>query len=192
MKISTKLQSGCIVLAIMVAACAMAGGFGFSQLSASLDAITGPVMSTVNGASKTTKSIFEQMLAVEKILGNDAKNSHAVIKGAESDASLAFLDLSENGLLAQKQLRLIQKKQQRFNEIKNRVIQGYTAFEEINTQLNQDFLEFNQLIGLAKGETAIALRNALMKAGKKRADDFSLLGQQWAVAARRFWCPRRA
>ena len=166
----------------MVAACAMAGGFGFSQLAASLDAITGPVMSTANGASKTTKSVFEQMLAVEKILGNDATNVDGVITKAESEARLAFIDLSENGLLAQKQLGLIKQKQERFNDIKKRVIAEHTAFEAINTQLNQNFLEFNELIGLAKGETAIALRNALMKAGKKRSDDFSQLGQQWAVA----------
>ncbi|NRB38399.1 MAG: hypothetical protein HRU20_08010 [Pseudomonadales bacterium] len=182
MKISTKLQGGCILIAAMVAVCAGSGWFGFSRLSSSLDSITGPVMATADGAAKTTRSVFEQMLAVEKILGNDAKNAEGLIKKAEQEADKAFEKLSKSGLLGAEQLDVIKKKQGHFNDIKNQIIEEHKAFVAINAQLNQSFLEFNELIGLAKGETAIALRNALMKAGKKRSSDLSSLGQQWAVA----------
>lgn len=166
----------------MVFVCAGSGVYGFKILSDSLDSVTGPVLATAEGASKTTRSVFEQMLAVEKILGGDESDTETILDNAELQTQHAFEQLSSNGLLDKETLDGIQLKEARFNSIKNEVLDEYQRFVTINETLNQNFLEFNELIGLAKGETAIALRNALMKASKRKNGDLSSLGQQWAVA----------
>ena len=182
MKISTKLWGGYILIASMVFVCAGAGLFGFTRLSSSLDSVTGPVWDTAEGATNTTRSVFEQMLAVEKVISSDGVDNGELIQQGEKMAQSSLAKLREAGLLQDSELEGIIGKQSQFNGIRDEILQEHKEFTAINAELDVIYNDFHQLVGLAKEDTSRALRESLSSLVKRNASNVRDLGAKWAVS----------
>lgn len=181
MKISTKLQGGYILIALMVLVCAFFGYSGFRQLSGLLDYVTGAVNNTNDGASQTTISVTDQMLAVERILGRGDKSAFDLLVAGEKSEKAGMELLKNAGLIDKKELLIIAKKQEEFNEIKQHLLEQHSTFMNLYERLNNNFFIFNEYITAAKQGTAKQLRDTLVQASKSKSSANSL-GQEWAIA----------
>ncbi len=181
MKISTKLQGGYFLIALMVVVCAFFGWSGFKNLSELLDTVTGSVTQTADGASQTTVSVADQMLAVERILGRGDQTAFDLLAAGEAAEKEGMDLLKKAGLIDNKELDRIAKKQVDFNEVKQRLLDQHSTFMSLYEKLNNNFRIFNEYITSAKKGTAKQLRDALVQSGKKKSSASSL-GQEWAIA----------
>lgn len=179
MKISQKLQRGYLVITAMMMLSSIFGYYGFKQLSGLLDSVSGPVRQVADGAAQTTAGIADQKLAVELTLGNDLGASDDLLKKAEAEVALAMKQLEDSNMLDEGELEKIQSKLAEFEGVKLKILQEHSQFVSIDEALDNDFYTFNNLITAAKDGTAKQLRDALVKASKKRKQS---LGQEWAIA----------
>ena len=183
MKISSKLRFGYFAIAFMVFVCALAGFLGFTAMSSSLDSVTGPVWDTAEGATQSTRGIFEQMLSIEQTISNK--------KGAEQDTQLdrqgealtqnSIAKLTQANLLNTEDLQSIEEKQNEFIQFKEAILQEHTKFTLVYRKLNQNFNDFNGLIGQAKNLSSEHLRDTLIKSNKQR-NSIANIGASWAVS----------
>lgn len=183
MKISRKLQIGYLVITGMMILSSISGYYGFSQLSSLLDVVAGPVRETAAGSAKTTASVADQMLAVERILAGDQDGTDDLLAKAGEKSKSAIKQMTDAEMLNEEELDAIVKKVEEFGNIKAKILMEHSQFVSVNETLNDDFYTFNQLITLAKDGTAKQLRDALVKSSKrKNKRSSSGLGQEWAIA----------
>lgn len=194
MKISTKLQSGYLMMTAMVILCGLIGYYGFARLSGLLDFVTTSIAETATGASQTTKNVANQMLSIERVFSE--QSAHAGHEGAdagEMDSHNAYLklideseekvqqgikQLSSSTLIEKKDIEAIVSRHKEFNAIKSRLLEEHEVFAGHVTVLNTNFSDFNELITLAKDGTAKQLRDVLMR----YSSNSERLGYEWAVA----------
>jgi methyl-accepting chemotaxis protein len=179
MKISTKLQGGYLMMTVMVILCGGVGYYGFTKLSGLLDFVTTSITDTAVGASQTTKSVANQMLAIERVMDNDtSEETNATLAQGEALTKKGMDLLSSSKLLDKKDLDLINGKQKEFDTVKKKLLTEHAQFVDQIILLDANFSDFNELITLAKDSTAKELRDVLMR---KSASSESL-GTEWAIA----------
>jgi len=182
MKISSKLRYGYGVMTFMVVICFFAGFFGFNSMSSSLDSVTGPIWKTSEGATQSTRGIFEQMLSIEQTISNKTESTvNTLNSSGEKLATEAITKLSQSGLMDAETLSAIQEKQTAFLQHKNAILTEHQKFTAIHKTLNQNFNDFNDLINQSKNLSSEALRDSLIKSSKSRKSN-SNVGASWAVS----------
>lgn len=179
MKISTKLQGGYLMMTVMVILCGGVGYYGFTKLSGLLDFVTTSITDTAVGASQTTKSVANQMLAVERVMDNDtSEETTKTLAEGQALTKKGMVLLSSSNLLDKKDLEQIHAKQKEFDTVKEKLLTEHSEFVDKIILLDANFSDFNELITLAKDATAKELRDVLMR---KSASSESL-GAEWAIA----------
>jgi methyl-accepting chemotaxis protein len=178
MKISRKLQGGYLLMMIMVIVCGGVGYYGFAKLSGLLDFVTTSISETATGASQTTKSVADQMLAVERILANDGVDAIKALSAGELLAESGIKLLSSSVLLDRKEVSEIVKKQKEFNEVKQLLLSDHQNFVNQLAALNDDFTDFNEVVIVAKNATSKELRDVLLS----KSVSSEKLGSKWVIA----------
>ena len=169
-------------MAFMVFICALAGLLGFTAMSSSLDSVTGPVWNTAEGATQSTRGIFEQMLTIEQtISAKDASQTFGLSSQGEILTQASIAKLVKANLLNLDDLSAIQEKESEFLQYKIAILDEYKKFTQVQATLEQNFTDFNDLINQAKNLSSESLRNKLIKSNKQRKN-ISTIGTSWAVS----------
>lgn len=182
MKISSKLRFGYYGIAFMVFVCALAGLLGFSSMSSSLDAVTGPVWNTAEGATQSKRGIFEQMLSIEQTISNNNNSDQTGLnKRGESLTKQSIARLTKANLLNTADLASLQQKEEEFLRFKDAILNEHKNFKDVDAILDENFSNFNELINQAKNLSSEALRKNLIKSSKQKKN-INSVGASWAVS----------
>ena len=87
LRIGTKIGGGYLVMGLLLIVCGIAGFYGLSRLSQSLDYISGPAWNTGEGGMETSIQVQSQVIEAAHIaMGVDALEGNQAIEGAKAEA----------------------------------------------------------------------------------------------------------
>lgn len=156
MKISTKLQSGYLLVVLMMLLCSSAGYFGFVQVSKQLDHIATSIKEASHAAAKIKVSITEQMLLVENALTKQASHSEH-IDAQEAVIYSAVQQIENSQILSSKTIHQLTELHQQFIAAKKQLLLMSQQFISFNQALSREYSSLNELLSTARNQAEAGL-----------------------------------
>jgi len=152
MRMSTKIGASFLVLTMLVVICGAAGYYGVSRLSESLEYVTGPAWDAADGAMEGSIGTQTQMLAGEEMFAG--LETVAVVRKeiaeGEKMANEALERMAASGLLSDADIRRVSDVREKYDDVKNRVINLFEAYDTVNKRLETNFFALQSLMSRAE------------------------------------------
>ena len=141
--------------------------------------MTGDIWDSSEGATQSSRGIFEQMLVVEKVLAGETLQTNSAESGEQlTSASIDKLKTAKQ--LKAETIEDIELKYNRFLTLKNATTEQYQEFSESYNLLANNFTKFNALISETQSLSSRKLRDTLvaLKSSQRAGNQ---LGAIWTI-----------
>jgi len=147
-KMSSKIAAAFLVLISLVVISGVAGYYGVSRLSESLEYVTGTVWDAADGAMEGSISTQAQMLVIDKVFSGFAEFDRVAedIKANSDKAHKALLRMKNSGLLSDEISRQAVEAEQAYKKAADGVLEHFKVFHAIDNRLEDNFFEFQMLM----------------------------------------------
>lgn len=167
MKMSSKIGAAFLLLTTMVLICGLTGYYGVSKLSESLRYVTGPAWNAADGAMEASIDIQAQMLLIEEVFVGfaDLDMVESEIKLHSDSAHDALLRMKNSGLLNKADVAQVVDLTESYDAIASRVLNNFSAFDEVNQRLFDNFFDLQILMTYAEelGDGAMESQVSMLK-----------------------------
>lgn len=152
MKMSSKIGGAFIILTLLAVVIGVAGYFGVSRLSSSLEYVTGPAWDSADGAMKASIGTQGEMLLVEKMFAGmaDYVTLHDELSAHQKSAQAALARMKNAGLLSDAELTGISEAEIGYAATVKQVVAEFEKFDAVDRRLTSNFHDFQALMAHAE------------------------------------------
>lgn len=152
MKMSSKISTAFLLLTTLVLICGIAGFYGVTKLSESLEYVTGPAWDSADGAMEGSIGIQAEMLVIEEVFAGiaDMNLVDAERKKHSDSAKDALTRMKAAGLIEDAVVRDVIAAEKNYAAAADKVVEKFKTFSVVDKRLEVNFHDLQILMTQAE------------------------------------------
>ena len=147
MKISAKLIVGYVLLIMMITVCSLAGFASMQRLANMLDFTINTLWDSADGAMKSSTSLREEMLAIERTFANHSDEATiSLLKTSMKTARKQLQHTFQNNLFDEVKTKDVNQRYETLNQLTDQLLKKHATYIELNQAMNDQFDQFQMLM----------------------------------------------
>ena len=181
--IAQRIGAGYLAMAVLLLVSGTTGYLANSQLTGSIEYLTGPVNTTTSAVSEGIRGVQTQMLAVDTALRASLQEAQAQLAAGEQLTNKAFADIGAAGLLSNDQLESLRPRMQKFDAARQHLLQIDADYRDVYQRLQRTAANSNELLMHAEGVAGEQLLNAQWNSEGGSNNDDARDSEEWQITS---------